>query len=202
MFNVNVNPETGIRYGVIAFDSLAEWCYEELWYGAGATNVSEEEAAEEGRMEARQKWESHLEEAEIAATEVDPHMSEDDRAQYINDWFYRMGIESDMELFIEREMDHFFDCCQIDEPVIEGECDGVKYHISWLGGAPLLWVNEGPVGVANRLCSPCVPNAADLDGGFVLESEATAEASDEVLEAYEHGYPCYCVPRDWLRKED
>lgn len=80
---------------------------------------------------------------------------------------------------------------EIDEPHIVGERDGVTYQITWLGGVALLWVLDGPTGLADRLCSPCVPNAADLDSGFVFEEER---------DGIDDGWPCYVVPRNWLAK--
>lgn len=38
-----------------------------------------------------------------------------------------------------------------------------KYLLSHLGGAPLIWVVESPYVTYCRTCSPCVPNAGDLD---------------------------------------
>lgn len=43
------------------------------------------------------------------------------------------------------------------------ETDGYKFHLGGLGGAPLLWVMESPFIAWCRGCSPCVPNAGDLD---------------------------------------
>ena len=73
---------------------------------------------------------------------------------------------------------------QIDEPTIEGEYEGVKYMISWLGGAPLLWVFSSPFTGSYAQCSPCVPGAGDL------------KTPDE------YGVVCYDVPPDWRRDED
>lgn len=71
---------------------------------------------------------------------------------------------------------------QIDEPTIEGEYEGVKYMISWLGGAPLLWVFRSPYTGSYAQCSPCVPGAGDL------------ETPDE------YGVVCYDVPKTWRRE--
>lgn len=50
-----------------------------------------------------------------------------------------------------------------DEPIHEGEMDGVKYRTSWLGGALHVWVFESPVTGNYQECSPCVPGAGNLD---------------------------------------
>jgi len=78
-------------------------------------------------------------------------------------------FDSELDLRVER--------IQIDEPTIEGVYEGVHYHISWLGGAPLLWVFESPHINPHAQCSPCVPGAGDLD------------SEGDVL--------CYDVPDDW-----
>ena len=90
--------------------------------------------------------------------------------------------ESDREHWEDRELERRADHIQIDEPIIEGECEFVSYHISWLGGAPLLWVFYSPHVGRFDLCSPCVPNACNLTSPNDL------------------GYEGYSVPPDWLRK--
>lgn len=202
----NVNPETGIRYGVISMNSLDPDLADDLWFGPDATNVSYDYAYAEAKAEEEGKYEAHLEEAEIAANETDPNMSEEDFETFIENWFEERDIEYCKELFVDRALDQFSDCCQIDEPTIEGIYDGVEYQITWLGGAPLLWVLKGPEGNARQLCSPCVPNAANLDDGFVLDSELETDPECNAVgvsrEDHENGFPCYCVPRDWLFKEE
>lgn len=91
--------------------------------------------------------------------------------------------ELDEEDFDE-EIDRRSEYLQIDEPTIEGEAEGVKYMISWLGGAPLLWVFSSPFTGSYAQCSPCVPGAGDL---------GTPD---------EYGVVCYDVPPGWRRDED
>jgi len=83
-------------------------------------------------------------------------------------------FDSELDLRVER--------IQIDEPTIEGVYEGVHYHISWLGGAPLLWVFESPHINPHAQCSPCVPGAGDLD------------SEGDVL--------CYDVPDDWRHHDN
>jgi hypothetical protein len=212
---LNVNPTTGIRYGVIALGSLDDdLANEDLWYGPGAKNLSEEAAAEELRKELRQRYEDARELAEGSyenAVEMRGiEDNEENRRDYISEHLEEQlktpnvdSAEDYVEWAYERECDF-----QIDEPEIEGEYDGVKYRIRWLGGAPLLWVIEGPIGYANRLCSPCVPNAADLDGGFNLadcepeQLEDVAARWNRERQCSEKIYGCYVVPEDWLRQEN
>ena len=81
--------------------------------------------------------------------------------------------EDDFDSELDLRAEHI----EIDEPTIEGVYEGVHYHISWLGGAPLLWVFESPHINPHAQCSPCVPGAGDLD------------SEGDVL--------CYDVPDDW-----
>lgn len=151
----NTNPETGIRYGTIYLNHLdgdtADWLFTE------GTNVSEEEAYKDAEIEIR---------AEVAA-EIESGEFDDEN--------------NDLENEVNWRMQNWSDNCQIDEPYIEGESEGVKYGISWLGGAPLLWVYKSPHITKHGLCSPCVPNAGDLES--------------------EGDYECYDVPTGWKEKE-
>lgn len=61
---------------------------------------------------------------------------------------------------------------QPDEPVYEGEVDGVKYRTSWMGGAQHVFVFQSPVKWNCRPCSLCVPNAGNLDQAGDGEYEA------------------------------
>ena len=87
------------------------------------------------------------------------------------------------ETFDEDEFEAEWECPDlcIEEPHIEGEYQGVKYGISWLGGAPILFVYESPHTATFGLCSPCIPNAC--------ESNTPG------------GYEGYSLPSDWLYKE-
>ena len=154
---VNTNSKTGIRFGVIAVNDLNSDVVEDLWYGYGAVDLSYQAAMEE--LDAEIGWEADrlIETGELQA---------EDR-----DWY------------VDRETDKRRDDIQIDEPTIEGTYEGVQYQISWLGGAPLLWVLESPVISKAQPCSPCVPNGGDLDN------------------LCEDGVECYGVPDDWRRTE-
>lgn len=155
----NVNPDTGVRYGTIYLNSLdgdtAQW----LW--GQVTNISEEEAYKELRAEIEAAIKNEILDAVEAGVES-PYDDEDD-----------IGYE------VERRFERAVDSIQIEEPYLEGECEGVRYGISHLGGAALLWVFESPIISTARLCSPCVPNAGDLDS---LDPS---------------GYECYGIPDDW-----
>lgn len=150
---INTHPVTGIRYTVYSMRNLKSWIYEELFYGSQATDLSYEEAYEEELSLAIKR----------ARYEAEVNGEEFDEADFIEDW----------------ECPEF----EIDEPNIAGTYDGVRYEISWLGGAPLLWVLESPHTGQLSLCSPCCPQACDGDSPIA------------------GGFTGYAVPEDWLRKE-
>lgn len=187
----NTNPTTRIRFGVIATDSLDADLVHELFYGPDATDLSYEEAYAEAKGDAEKKFEAAREDAVIAAAEngVEPPREIDN---FIDSQLEALLGTSDEIQFIEDQLEAFSDMCQIDEPVIEGTYDGVEYLISWLGGASMLWVLSGPIGSVASLCSPCVPNAADLDSGFTHNLDITDGA---------HPFAAYVVPQSWMAKE-
>jgi len=189
----NCHPETGVRYGVIACNSLDPDLVTELFYGQQATNVSYDEAYADAKREAEKEFEDLVDQAEIAANETDPNMGEGDFQTFVDKWLFDNCGEDTEEGFVELRLDQFADQCEIDEPTIQGTLEGVEYQITWLGGAPLLWVLKGPQGWANQLCSPCVPNAANLDDGYTLTTEPRHQDEGDFL--------CYCTPRDWLYVE-
>lgn len=94
------------------------------------------------------------------------------------DWLEREGSMADFDW--DGTEDEFVYSYEIpDEPIIEGELDGVKYRTSWLGGALHFWIFESPHTDFFQPCSPCVPGAADLDS-----------PSKNGIEGYD-------VPADW-----
>lgn len=152
----NINPETGVHFGIIACNSLDGDMLHTLLYEKGK-DLSYAEAVEEEK--ARQFAEF------IAAKDV----------------IDRYGTHSGIEFW--PDLNNFDP--QIEEPVIEGTHEGVHYRTTWLGGAQLLFIFDSPHRVLATPCSPCVPNAGDLDH-VALTEEALAGA---VL--------TYDVPADW-----
>ena len=150
---INTHPITGIRYTVYSMRNLKSWIYEELFYGSQATDLSYEEAYEEELSLAIKR----------ARYEAEVNGKEFDEAGFTEDW----------------------ECpeLEIDEPNIAGTYDGVRYEISWLGGAPLLWVLESPHTGQFVLCTPCCPQSCDGDSPIA------------------GGFTGYAVPEEWLSKE-
>lgn len=174
----NTNPETGIRYGTIYLNHLDGDVANDLWMNG--KNESEEAAYAELKAEIERDADNIEDEVRIAVSERDYSMLANDR--YMEDEveaaYNRLGYD-DRDDYIETRLELESDSIQIEEPCISGKYEGVDYAISWLGGAPLLWVFESPIISKARLCSPCVPNAGDLDS---LD---------------EDGYECYGIPDDW-----
>lgn len=181
MTQPNRNPQTGIRYGVISGNSLDPDVLNELFYGANAVNVTEQDAYAEAKRLFSAEYNDLVDQAEIAAAETDANMSDRDKEQFIERWFEDNDHINDHDEFVDRKMDRWGDQCSIEEPAIEGTYEGVEYTILWLGGAPLVYVTKGPMTYVRNCCSPCVPGAADLDSGFDPD-----------------GYLCYSVPQDWV----
>jgi hypothetical protein len=136
-YRANVNVETGIRYGIVAMNSLQSWVWDELL--TRGDNLSFRAFEEDWRAE------------HPGAT--------------------------------DRQWQHACDCYEADEPIYEAVIDGVTVRLTWLGGAPLLFVFESPHRANVRLCSPCVPNCGNLDSKVPL-SDGRA-------------FVCYDVPAEW-----
>jgi len=70
----------------------------------------------------------------------------------------------DLEALLEQVIDQWHDAYQPDEEEYEWVVSPTEaYLVSWLGGAPLIWVTRSAYATPCRQCSPCVPGAGDLD---------------------------------------
>lgn len=161
----NIDPDTGIRYGVISGNTLDGDILSKMMISG--TNLTYEHAYEDEKKD----LESSLADPEALDYVVDP----DDR-----------------EACVEKRLERWSENWEADECTYEGVYETIKYRISWLGGAPLVWALGPLMGWAERLCSPCVPGAADLDGGYTVDDGPTAEGG---------GFKCYVVPKGWLMEE-
>jgi hypothetical protein len=171
----NHNPDTGIAYGYISANALDPDIVDELQMDG--TDVYYEPALDDYQQDLSINPVLQDEACEDAGTKRDDLNENELRAQALA---YIRGRWSGSKW--EQE---FNDSYQPDEPVHEGEKDGVKYRTSWLGGALNVWVFESPHITETAVqCSPCVPGAGNLD---------------QVGEGH---YQCYDVPPNWRRKED
>ena len=91
----------------------------------------------------------------------------------LDDWLSVRAIDAAFDAAIEEAE---FNC---DEPIHEGEYEGVRYRTSWLGGALNVWIFESPETGHYAECSPCVPGAGNLDYPDL------------------DGVVCYDVPKEW-----
>lgn len=176
---LNGNPNTGIRYSVIYCNSLDPDVVNELFYGPGATDLSYLRALQDMQAEAG----GEADDIEYQATLDIPAGEEGKAAAAIEAAYRQLGFDG-REDFIECKVERAAQWgIEIDEPEIEGEYEGVRYRIGWLGGAPLVICLMSPVVVRGRLCSPCLPNCLDLDNPDP------------------DGYEGYGVPLDWLGEQ-
>lgn len=159
MLNLNTNQATGIRFGIIGSRNLDSDVVDSLLYGCKAVNISEREAFDD--LAKNHGWEPIGEpDYTLSSDLVDANGLT--ASEYLND----IGLD-DVEI-------------EVSEPVIQGEHQSVHYRSCWLGGALMFWITESPVITHCRPCSPCVPNAGDLD---------SPDAD---------GVEAYGVPKDWL----
>lgn len=188
----NINPLTGIRYGVISLRSIDPDVAELLMFGPDAIDQDFERLCREVEDEAQREVEIIQDGAEIAATETDPNMSEHEREDFVERrvelTLAQLGFKGIDDL-VGYRIDQFVESYMSDEPHIVGRYDDIEYQITWLGGAPLLWILDGPIGFARCLCSPCVPEAADLDSGFCSGDEGVRDDS---------WHQSYVVPKNWM----
>jgi len=89
-------------------------------------------------------------------------------------------------IFEDLELAEHYDEDQDTYTYQEGEGKNLcRYQLGYLGGAPLIWVIQSPVTTTCRRCSPCVPNAGNLD------------SPDP-----DGGITCYDIPPDWKNQDD
>ena len=164
MFNstANTNLETGIPYGVVSMNSLKGWVWDEVQNHC--ESLTYHYWSDEVRTELQQAIDELLENEQIPKDDVKEALD------LINDkeadidtlkWFLEdideEGIYKDI---IRQEYEP-------DEEEYEGEIHdekgSVHVFLSYIGGAPTLWVAESPYTTETRECSLCVPNGGDLD---------------------------------------
>lgn len=182
MFSTNVNPETGIRYGVIDARKVP-YLDEEI--RSNGDSITYQNYRKEVVNQIR--YALTEEDGDLKAVFDDYYMS--DRAQeeilesvseHQCDW-----SEEEIEEISEHVMEALNDSgsTEFDQEEYEYETETEKYLLSYLGGAPMIWAMKTPFLTKARLCSPCVPNAGDLD------------SPDP------DGYTCYAVEPDWFDSE-
>lgn len=186
----NTHPETGIRYGVISGNSLDPDVMQELFYGSRARDLTYEAVLRELRAEAEVEADAYEEEVKVAIAEEDYGLLSNDRyvERRIEQMWEAMGYDS-AEDYVEQSVENRAANIQIEEPEIEGEYEGVKYRISWLGGAPIVFLLSSPWVGKFRPTSPCVPGAVDLDSPDMWGIEGYAAPPEWLGDGYEETGP-------------
>lgn len=160
----NINAETGIRYGVISAASIDPEIIDMI--EMNGDNLSAHAALEQIRINVNEACNAGTVTEEDFDAEVDRRMSE-----------WHEGAEEEVYRFVEYGDDGLID---------------VEIHTGWLGGARHLFVIRSPYMCFAAPCSPCVPNAGNLDDRRVLAEDG--QTVDAVA--------CYDVPPDWRVTED
>ena len=182
--STNINPETGIRYGYISGNSIHSYILDTIMYSVG-TDLTYEAAKAEALAVAERQAED-IEEVRIAIAEAGGFTDrgyEDGIDYWTSRAYERLGFDC-REDYVENSVECAMRYVYIEEPIIEFEYEGVKGRTSWLGGECNLWIFESPHTNTFALCSPCVPNACNLD------------------QPDHDGYVGYDVPLNWRIKED
>jgi hypothetical protein len=178
----NINPETGIAYGYISARSLHDDVVQELQ--DNGTDVYYADAVEEAQQETARELSNKV---PLGVLELPLAYWNNEKGCHetlTEDTLYEAFLEHVKANWSGSDWEQKFnDAYQPDEPIHEGEKDGVKYRTSWLGGALNVWVFESPHTARTVACSPCVPNAGDLDN------------------VGRGDYLCYDVPPDWRDEE-
>lgn len=177
IYTANRHPTTGVRYTIYHINNdLHPDVWEDIFEG---TNLTDREYLDDLDQRVRRAL---LE----LPDEVLEHINIESVAEEIMDTALCNGLQDNVE--------H-------DEPVYEGETDGIKWRTTWLGGAPHLMVFESPYFGVGHGCSPCVPNAVDGSSlTMIFRDEDTASLHTQTERGLTYGY---ALPTTWLRdKED
>lgn len=205
----NINPKSGVPYGVIKADKVP-WLIDEIQaHGHNVSRAAYEDAVRDSLR------------APLADFDADavPAGTAEARKAWITEWFTvqfkkrcdvssrclpglveivleHMDLDSatfDIEECVEAGFEHYANRGELDSGSDDGdeytyEADGFKYLTGTLGGATLIWVVESPFVTYCKQCSPCVPNAGDLDN-------PTEDVNSNTW--------AYCpAPADWVSKDN
>jgi hypothetical protein len=235
----NINPETGIPYGVIDARSC-QWLWETIVNeGRDVTAEAHEEqvrkelernlASDLGEYEVNPKLCSHSGSVQfylfvLAMLNRYPQFFPKDRTEEVaravldevyDDASNTFSISEAIEFIWKYYADEWLygDFEDTSEHTFAWEQDGrFSYQVSSLGGAPLIWVFKSPYVTPCRQCSPCVPNAGNLDDMMELGAHnclaycMDPEEIDDVIARpkvmyYATEYPQTDKPITYLQKE-
>lgn len=165
----NINPETGIPYGVVNGHTVPYLLDDITTSGDDLTYAA-------FKSELRDKVAAAL------AGCLSDNVSDESAAEIV-----KRGVDCDeiVESLLDAGLN---DRLEFDESDYSYESDGTRYRLGWLGGAPLIWILESRYVTYAPACSPCVPNAGDLDN---LSTDGETG-----------GILCYCCPPDDFKSDD
>ena len=172
MQNPNTNPNTGIRYGIIAVRSLDPDIWNDIFDLPSDTYT---DALADACKRLWSEIDSAVEELAEIPDFVGEDLDDDADIDTLIDIAEQLGIDT-------REYNPEF--WEFEEENRSGKIDDVDVALAWLGGAPMLFVFESPIITHARLCSPCVPNAGDLNS---MDPD--------------NGFECYGIPAEWYAQD-
>ena len=140
---MNIHTKTGIAFGVVYALDLP-YLYDEILQNGTDNNY---ESAKQEIVEQLKSCET----AEEANAVVDEH--------HYSDVYH---VE-DMDFECEDLAGELMETWEDDSHNVDYEDGEYKYHLTMLGGAPLIYILESPFVATCRPCSPCCPNAGDLN---------------------------------------
>jgi hypothetical protein len=164
----NINSETGIAYGVVNGNTVPMLA-DDIFSSGDSTTFAAYKSEMENDIRA------------ALASVVEERTGKDRTARIVEAIDCAELVDSILDSGLN-------DSLEFDEEEYDYETDGAKLHLGWLGGAPLIWVLDSPFVTYAPVCSPCVPNAGDLDN---LSTDGTTG-----------GVLCYCCPPDCFDTED
>ena len=170
---INCNPKTGIRYGVISGNSLDGDVLYTLFIKAEADAYKHLDWKGMCIELLNQKTFEDLVEL-TDDVEGNLVLPESPNENDVIEWIEK-NVSDWEELYNTMEINGV----EIYEVNGDFEYEGVTGRYSMLGGAPLIFVYDSPHITKANLCSPCVPNAGNLD------------------DVDEDGVDCYNVPKEW-----
>lgn len=157
----NYNSKTGIPFGVIQGNNVQDLLDDIFTNG---TNLSFEDFQEQIKKELSEAIAGVLAQYTRHPEAVAESLAYDDI----------------LETLMDGGLCDYYEC---EEPEFYYEDGSLKLELTYLGGAPLIYVLESPFVTHCRPCSPCVPGAGDLD------------SPDE------DGMLCYCLPKEEMPED-
>ena len=162
----NINSETGIPYGVVNGNAVPN-LLDDIFSNGDSLSYAALKAELSGKI------------AGALADAIGDHCH--NGAELV-----KRGVDCDeiVDSLLDSGLNDNIQFEEEDFSYADGEA---KYLLGWLGGAPLVWVVDSPYLAYAPGCSPCVPNAGNLD---------------DIAGADECGTLCYCCPPDCFDSED